>query len=215
MFTGRGRLGAAPQYPVPEVSMDFSQIPTINARDLFPEKPPVKDRGPRPYVAALMDALATPERDELLMKYIAVCEEAETFLAKTKSERLADLEAQLDAQWRECRRLETEISRHASEVGSLQGQANEKAMAVTKFGERLDAVQPPDTRFPTREELDEYEQRRAAIRQEIDNNHAAIGQLETFIRAQQSEIAALQKQLRSGIENLAVLRQNMEALKKD
>jgi hypothetical protein len=212
MFT-RGS-GFAPQ--LPELSTgwppDPSQMPPAPfASELFPERVVVPEV--RPHVKKLMDAPQSTERDALLNQYLVLCETIEQFIVRSKSERAIELQLQYDAQWVECRRLETEISRVASEIGNWQSSVNARSMAMSKISDQFSEIPKPATRFPSQQEIAEYNSRREAIKQELSREDAEIRKAKLFIGGLENTHRELAKSLSTGVEALEALRAQMNALK--
>ena len=215
MFTG-GHGGFTPQIELPNPGWapppDFSQMNAPTASEIFPEPPPTAPNL-RPHIPGLMAAPPSTERDTLIAQYLDICEKVEQFIVRSKSERAAKVQTEFDAQWLECRRLESELGRVTSEIAHWQGLANTKALSVSQINERLSEVQRPNTNFPTAQEIAAYDGARSAIKNELAAHHAEIKQAQIFIGGLESTLAELRKKLNGGTEALAALRQRMNALK--
>ena len=149
----------------------------------------------------------------MIAQYLDICEKVEQFIHRFKSQRAIELQSQYDAQWLECRRLESELARVTSEIAQWQGLANAKALAASQINERLSEVRRPDTRFPTAQEIADYDVARLAIKNELATHHEEIKQSQIFIGGLEGTLAELRKKLGSGVEALEALRVQMNALK--
>jgi hypothetical protein len=143
--------------------IDFSQVPAINARDIFHESVHVPATTLRGYVK-LLDALpASVERNQLLYEYLTLCDRLDDFLAHKTSDRVRELERQHRELWTRCRAKEDDVKTLSADAARCDQQANQAGFALgeacAKVMEAVAGRPGTDTNFPTEEEIQAYQVR--------------------------------------------------------
>jgi chromosome segregation ATPase len=169
----------------------------------------------RPYFVPLMDAPQSPERDELVLKYLRLCDECDAFLAQSKSGRISQLEAQRTELWAACRQEEDSAKSLLNEIGILNGQVNAAAARLNAVRAKVNeaSASPYDTSFPSAKEIAIWNEKRAAVKAELAATEADAARLQGLLRSTESAHRDATKTLRTRIDELRAVESELNGLK--
>src|ERR1700733_3140241 len=164
MFNGRSR-------------QDLSQTNLTDARDIFREpgpKVPQKNQGEK-----LAETPQTPERDLLLSQYFGIVEAIEKFLSEHHDKRVTTLEQQRADLWAKCRTAEGAVRSAVVELGRLNSQINSQSGEVNTWRSKATdaAIRPFDTQFPSADEINDWNAKRAAVGVELARHEERLQDL--------------------------------------
>jgi hypothetical protein len=117
-------------------------------------------------------AETTSRCDALIVEHSALCETIETFLIESQLQHVAALQVKRADLWAKCREAENAEKAALSDLGRLNALLNGNSAEVnawqTKYADA--ARQPYDTSFPTIDELNSWNVKRAAVKAELDRH---------------------------------------------
>jgi hypothetical protein len=200
------------QRSMPNLNLD--EIPMTNARDVFPaEQPKRRDEGgPRPHFQKLMNAPQSQQRDDLLVRYIEICDEVDRFLNQTKLEKQRALEAEraqaytaCGVAWQNLQNCQSEVNRVTARLSHHQMNQLSAARAKAAEAEQKNFGTP----YPSAEAVGAWERKRSAAKAELaaaiqDQQNleaeirfagAAAQQAHAALRQRQQELDAVDQQL--------------------
>lgn len=180
-----------------QVNGGFPQPTLIN--------PPDRLRG---YLRLLLELPVSAARNALAFEFLTLADRLDDFIQRGNNERIQEREQKREQLWAEARLKEDQCKILRAEVAHLSMKQNEAGFRVGEARAKVmeaTGSRPTETRFPTKEELDAYQQR---CQQAADDHYqveASLAEINRFLASSREATAKAEGELRDMVDNLSLL----------